>query len=317
MGGLFNSSVLDVAIGLACVYLLLAIVCTTVNEWIGGLFKVRAKMLEKAIGQLLDQQSLRFASPPLSSPPAGSPGDPTVEFLADFYKHPLVAGMMRDNAHPSYLPARTFADVVMDLATVRTQGSITFQNLEDGIKDLPDGDVKTALLTLLQTTEGKLENARKAIENWFDDTMDRVSGWYKRRTQIWTILIAVGITALTNADSIHIGRRLWSDPVVRSAIVEDAKARAQKTQGAEASSTDGSPLSAGERSLLGEIVGWQDVKQHNSTADWLERILGWAITAVAISLGAPFWFDLLNKIMNIRNAGKSPDEAAKKPEKKN
>jgi len=110
---------------------------------------------------------------------------------------------------------------------------------------------------------------------------------------------------------------LWSGPVVRSGIVEDAKARAQKTQGAEASSTDGSPLSAGERSLLGEIVGWQDVKQHNSTADWLERILGWAITAVAISLGAPFWFDLLNKIMNIRNAGKSPDEAAKKPEKKN
>jgi hypothetical protein len=49
---------------------------------------------------------------------------------------------------------------------------------------------------------------------------------------------------------------------------------------------------------------------------WLARLLGWMLTILAISLGAPFWFDMLNKLVNVRSAGKSPDEAAKTPGKK-
>jgi hypothetical protein len=71
-------------------------------------------------------------------------------------------------------------------------------------------------------------------------------------------------------------------------------------------------LSDKERDLLGQLVGWHsDWRQKWS---WLTP-LGWILTILAISMGAPFWFDMLNKVMNIRFAGRSPDEKAKVPEK--
>jgi hypothetical protein len=333
MSGLFNSTVLDVAIGIVFVYLLLAIICTAANEYIAGLLKTRSKMLEKALLQLLDNQP----SNTQNAATGGGDGKGQNGFLKDFYIHPLLTGMMRDKSHPSYLPARTFALAVMDLATPSRSGSITFADLEAGVKAMPDGDVKRTLLALLQNTNADLDAAQKAIEGWFDDTMDRVSGWYKRRTQLVTLLIALVITILTNADTIHVARRLWTDPVLRSAVVDEAKNRAQKPPPVSveykdkdnplkptSTAAEGNVISDKERALLGELIGWRTCKPNDppeSCTSWAgangpERLLGWILTILAISLGAPFWFDLLNKFMNIRSAGKSPDEAAKKPEKK-
>jgi hypothetical protein len=167
MGGLFNSTVLDVAVGLMFVYLLLALLCTTVNEWIAGLLGTRSKLLEKGIGQLLDSQSLTDKTA-------------TNQFLDEFYKHPLITGMMQGKTPPSYLSARAFAAAVMDIVTPKNPGSITFADLEDGIKDLPDGDVKTALLALVQNAHGQLQAAQSAIEAWLvqadDPNPDRCIG---------------------------------------------------------------------------------------------------------------------------------------------
>ncbi|MEP6707349.1 MAG: hypothetical protein ABJC05_07505, partial [Pyrinomonadaceae bacterium] len=158
---------------------------------------------------------------------------------------------------------------------------------------------------------------------------DRVSGWYKRRTQTWTIIVALLITLLANADTIHIARRLWGDPVLRSAIVEEAKVRAQKPQprvsveypdeddptNPTVTVNESNQLSGKEQELLGQVLGWRGAMTDNSWRDWGERLLGWLLTVLALSLGAPFWFDMLNKFMNIRSSGKSPDERAKAPEK--
>src|SRR5437868_6323164 len=106
---MLNSTVLDLVIGLVFVYLLLAIICSTMNEWIAGWLRVRSKTLATAITQLLDDQK-------------GS-GDATQSFLQQFYSHPLIAGMMSPgdkpaDSHPSYLSSRTFATAVMDIATI-------------------------------------------------------------------------------------------------------------------------------------------------------------------------------------------------------
>jgi hypothetical protein len=302
--GLFNSTVLDWAIGIVFVYLLLAILCTTINEWIAGITGVRAQTLKQAIAQLLDDQ-----------PHNG--GDPTKSFLAQFYAHPLIAGMMTpgkkaSDAHPSYLPSRTFATAVMDLATVGTQGSITFVTLESGIKNLPDGDVKTALLSLLQNASGDLNRAQKNIEHWFDDTMERASGWYKRRTQVVTVVVAAVLTIGTNADTVRIGHVLWTNNTLRSTIVEKAKKADTSASNARVEYEKNNPMkpvfkpAKDDLSMLSFVLGWQGEDLKDGKA-WLLRILGWFLSTVAISMGAPFWFDMLNKVMNVRNAGKKPD----------
>src|ERR1044071_3284356 len=113
-------------------------------------------MLERSISALLDTQ-------PIAQSQNSSEGEPT-QFLKSFYDHPIIAGMFRNSSHPSYIPARTFATAVIDLATSRKQGSITFADLESGIKEMPEGNVKKALLSLLQQADGELATARTAIE---------------------------------------------------------------------------------------------------------------------------------------------------------
>lgn len=314
--GLFNSTVLDVAIGLIFVYLLLAIICTAANEWLAALTKQRAKFLKKSLLQLLDNQPTKKD---------GSPG----AFIKEFYQHPLITGMMRDGSHPTYLAARTFSAVISDLLAADQSADAATRDLAAAAAAIPEGDVKKALVALAQHSKRDLKTAEEVIEEWFNDAMDRVSGWYKRRTQTWTIIVAIAITVIANADTIGISRRLWTDPVLRSAVVEEAKVRAQKPRprisveykdeddptNPTVTTNEGNQLSDQERALLGQLLGWRGSLNDNTWLNWLERLFGWMLTVLALSLGAPFWFDLLNKFINIRSAGKSPDEKSKKPEK--
>lgn len=310
---MFNSVILDVIIGLIFVYLLLSIMCTAANEWVAAMTRRRGETLRRGISQLLSNQAIRGDAAPDA-------------FLRAFYRHPLIASIKHDKNHPTYLAPRTFVAVVTDLLTASKPGSILFDDLETGGKDLPDGQVKTTVLALIQRSNRELETAQHAIEGWFNDAMDRVSGWYKRRTQIWTLVIAIALTLVANADTIQIVKRLRQDPVLRSKVVEEAKVRAQKpppTISVEYQNEDdptnptvinneGNELSSKEQEYLGELLGW-----HKPIRESLrpQIFLGWLLTVLALTLGAPFWFDMLNKFMNIRFAGKSPDEASKKPEK--
>ena len=318
MAGMFGSTVLDVAIGLVFVYLLLAIICTSANEILSGLTKSRGKLLKEGIQQLLGNQ------------PTSAAKNNSLALFEDFYKHSLITSMMRGNRHPAYLPARTFSTVLVDILAKDRVGRVDVASIEKGLEALPDGEVKESLLALIQSTEDEVGEVQLAIEGWFEDAMDRVSGWYKRRTQIWTVLLAIAITVLSNADTLQITRRLWQDPVLRSAVVEEAKNRAQKprpdvtveypnpddpTNPQITSTNEGNTVSPEEQVLLGQVLGWQNALQDKSARAWVERILGWLLTILAICLGAPFWFDLLNKFVNIRSAGKAPDEKPKKPKK--
>jgi hypothetical protein len=321
--GLFNSTILDVIIGLIFVYLLLAILCTAANEFVSALTRRRGVLLKKGVMQLLGNQPL--------------PGDELPDaFVRKFYQHPLIKSMMHDANHPAYISARTFSKVVTDLIKregparpdpANPEGSA---GLAAGANELPPGDVKRTLVALVEPAQ-EIHEAQDAIEGWFNDAMDRVTGWYKRRTQLWTIVIAAALTIVANADTVQITRRLWVDPVLRGAVIEGAKARAQKPPATisvdyaddadptvgTVTRTDnkGSEVSPEERQLLGQLIGWRGVVQNNNWKDWGERGLGWMLTVLALSMGAPFWFDLLNKFMNVRYAGKSPDESAKTPKK--
>lgn len=320
--GLFNSTVLEVVIGVIFVYLLLSILCTSANEWVAALTRRRGEMLRKGIRQLLESQKVRDDGA-------------TDAFLQEFYKHPLIASLKHDKNHPAYIAPRTFVAVITDLLTAAKPGSVGFVDFEKGAKELPDGNVKKSILALVQRSNQNFETVQLAVEGWFNDAMDRVNGWYKRRTQLWTVIIALFLTLVANANTIEIVRKYSRDPVLRSAVVEEAKVRAQKprpTISVEYKDEDdptnptitrneGNQLSQKEMDLLGQTLGWRDNVFYDASGKawgwrtWLERVIGWLLTLLAISLGAPFWFDILNKIVNIRFAGKSPVEGSKGPEK--
>jgi len=305
---MFNSAVLEVAIVLAFTYLLLSLICTTLNEWITRILKTRATMLEQGIQGLLAGQKITVDGK---------------SFADLFAAHPLIAGLRQDPSKPpSYIAPRAFALTVMDLVTQLQPGSITFVDLETGIKNLPEGCVKTSLLAAIQNAEGSLTKAQAGIENWFNDAMDRVSGWFTRRQHSISIVLAVLITIFANADSLSMANRLWISPTLRQEIVAKAATAPDPNspKNPQVDKPDDTPFK-GELSLqsqLGDLVGWNSdytVRYHGNLGDTVlgafRHIPGWLLTIFAVSLGAPFWFDLLSKFMSVRSSGPPPDEAQK------
>src|SRR5438105_1877995 len=163
--------VLDVAIGLSFLYLLLALSCTTINELIAGAFSRRAKVLREGIEHLLGDKDLA----------AAIYRHPTIESLAKPYK--------KLGATPSYIPSDRFAAALTDQIT----GTYSLTNkdaLAAGIKNLPPA-VSKQLTVLLDIAKGDPDEFRKCVASWYDQTMDRVSGWYKRIVQRQTYAIAI------------------------------------------------------------------------------------------------------------------------------
>lgn len=317
-----NNPILEVAIGISFIYLLLALMCTTANEMIAGWLNIRAKTLEQGIERMLG----------------------TKELKDKLYQHPLIKSMAEnDKSIPSYIPADKFATALVSQLG-GAGGASNVATLESGAK-AAGGHLPEVMNAILHDPQLNPAQIQKKVEEWFDQSMDRVSGWYKRKAQLSTLLLAIGITLATNADTVLIMRRLWLDPSLRASVVEQAKSRVQQQPEALPTATysdpdnpdsgepvkvEYPPISDQEHELLAQFMGWgSDWEEHarlvsqNAGAGWFpvmtqwlvfllkNRLLGWILSALAISLGAPFWFDTLNRFMRVRNAGVSPKESDK------
>jgi hypothetical protein len=285
---MFGSAILDTAIGLVFVYLLVSLIVSAANELLAGLLRWRANNLFLGIQQLLQDQS-------------------TTGLVNSFYNHPLIAGLSSRGRKPSYIPSRTFALTLLDIIAPLTGSSNrTLDDLKAGIDKLPSS-LQVTFRVLLDEAGSDIEKFKTQLEVWFNSTMERASGWYKRKTQAVQLALALAIVVLVNIDSVRIARSLSG---VNSPLRDSIKQAAQSL--VQAGLPQGSPaaqLSAATETIgnLALPIGWVNSAFGPST------ILGWIITALAASLGAPFWFDLLNRFVNVRASGKAPEEEPKSP----
>lgn len=281
---------LDVAIGLIFVYLVMSLVCTAVREFAAAVFNARAKNLEDGIDDLL----------------------PSLKDL--FYGHALIQSLNENGKKPSYIPAKTFALALLDLVA---HGASTADELKTAIEKVQNERVKQALLVLLHDANGELHKLVANVERWFEDAMDRVSAWYKRRTQWILVGLAIAIAFAANVDTIRIANTLSHDRALRDALVAQAQAYAQQhPNGVQDADAAPKAVAADVRAIttLGVPLGWSAPPKAPpmDAGDYARKLVGLLLSAFAISLGAPFWFDMLNKIMTIRAAGDTPNENQKK-----
>jgi hypothetical protein len=261
-------TILDIALGLALVYLAFSIVCSTSLEWVSAVFARRAKMLKAGIEQLL-----------------GGAGAP---LAAGFHAHPMIAGLKKTNGYPNYISSSTFARVLTSLALdIKRNGGLVTLAAKPGLKPAE----KTLVESLVAGAETVAE-AERRIEQWFTGGMERVSGWYKRWTQLYTIAAALVVVGTCNVDTIQIARELNRNAALRTAMAERAVRVANSGTVEEA------------KKELKEI----DLPfAEREEGPWsLEHLLGLTLSVFAISLGAPFWFDLLNRLVNLRQTGVKP-----------
>jgi hypothetical protein len=269
---------------------------------------------------------------------------------------------------------------------------------------LADGTLKHSLQSILKEAKNRadnwdeaLANARQGVEKWFDEYMDRVSGWYKRNTQLIILILALFIASVGNVDTIAIGRTLWVDTTLREAVANQAttfvvpaeepeEVEVDEEEAAESEPGETKPVDESDEGMsgtdneteetiseeeaaeidqtptvaelqdqlrnLGLPIGWYALNDGQNTLldsfvtelpidglddeakvkaaekrleelavqgqtfsgvgnRWPLKVAGIIMTALAVSLGAPFWFDLLGKLVNMRSTGKPEGEASK------
>jgi len=164
----------------------------------------------------------------------------------------------------------------------------------------------------VDAAEGRLDLARKNIETWFDDAMDRVSGWYKQKVQAILIGLAVGVSIGLNADTISIAHNLWLSPTLRQGVVTAAESYINENDTLEQREQTLDQLQRRLRNL-DLPLGWSRQALPDDFWPWVQKIIGLAITIAAVSLGAPFWFDLLNKVAKLRATGQVPEKTSDLP----
>lgn len=182
MPDLSGSAVLDTAIGLAFLFALLALIASGINESIAGFLRLRARNLEGALRHMLERTD-----------------DPDAENPASMHRmmaEPMLDSLSPEGGKPSYIPSPVFATTLLDLldllAPADDEQADPVAALTAKIDEkLPAGRLRSTLLVLVREAQGDRDRLRAGIERWYDATMDRVSGWYKRRAQ--RILLAIGV----------------------------------------------------------------------------------------------------------------------------
>ncbi len=444
---MFNSVVLDVFIGLIFIYLLYSLLATILQEIISRKLTLRARNLLKAVRIMLEDTSTESSKLKMFLMDFAiwkkytSKGAAVDTFSKAFYLHPTIKYLGENGlkSKPSYIHPENFSQTVIQLlrgdkydGTI-PQMDMIYETLfnQKGVLTLDDSKVtidKETLKHLQQMyldAQKDLDRFRALLEDWFNETMDRAMGWFKKKVQL--ILFGLGfiMAVIFNVDTIAIYKLLAKDKGARDQMVQlaitsnkqtdsltklmrpvryvqykydsvtkktDSTVVTKDTSYAPLSNISDSALKMAFTSVKDDIgkanstagIGWtyndscdkyddffgarkdslearkqllsreidsvkglkdrsaakvdsvaflltaaKNVTQSDSLAllasqqkfhhgnwfvggvnqkNWYLTLLGWWITALAISLGAPFWFDMLNKVVQLRGTGPKPSD---------
>ena len=301
---MFGSQAIEVAIGLVLAFFLLATAASAVVEVISALYQKRAQDLEAALNRM---QGASGTATDLVGKPQSKVQETSV-FMAisppDVKRGiwPIKWGTVK----PSYLSAKAFADAVAEMIVKAKHATTTADELYDALPPT----LRDRLQPIVSEVKSDATAIKAGLESWFDDTMARLEGSYKRWAQIWLFVVALALVIGANASAYRMADVLYRDPAVRAAVTQSATATATAGQSADSQSiTDNLDKVADTVSSLDSLglpVGWHHWNKPGGT--WA-TILGWLVTALLVMLGAPFWFGVLTKLVSLRSTGERPAKA--------
>lgn len=294
-------SALNIIIGLAAVYTAFSLLASWLNEGISTFSNLRADTLKDGIKQMVGSAELRDK----------------------LYGQPsIVAAQSPSGRDPSYLAANQFSLAVTSMLNtawlIGQTGQSAFTALSASVSELPDSQLKSTLTSILAQSGADAKAFVSGVEAWFNANMDRITGWYRRNAQLWLLGIGLALALCFNVDSIRLGQSFIGTPLNLDACkLQGAPADAQQcvsrsvfsqlTLGWKDPSYCPKASSVGNKTPLNAIPScwaWDSVTEWGW---WIfDKIVGVLLTAVALSLGAPFWFDTLSNFVNVRGSGPPP-----------
>jgi hypothetical protein len=294
---------LEVAIGLAVLFLVLSLSASAVVEIIGNTFKLRASGLERAVGSMLGQadagqEDVTKMFLESATIKALREADTAWTILGKPKRSKTVV-IEGKRKMPARIPARAFADGVVDVLTKVKSSADTSTDLYGR---LPSA-LQDRLKPMLEETGSDLLALKAKLEQWFDDSMRNLDEMYRRWSKKLLFIIGLVLTIMLNASTIGVAQDLWSDSLTRESVVAAADQLAQEGSPGNDDPADSFEDVADELAVLdaaGIPLGWGDIE-----LGWVwltTSVLGWFITACLVMLGAPFWYDILTRMFAARRA---------------
>ncbi|MBX2921740.1 MAG: hypothetical protein KF746_06090 [Chitinophagaceae bacterium] len=288
-------------------------------------------------------------------------------FAANITEHPLYKRSAENSVFykkPAYLSADVFSDMLIDVLGKKASAPVLLKDIKNNLDDLDERgmnpELKNILTIYINQANGDMVRFKGLIEDWYNQQMDRVKGWYKRQTSRILLVIGFALAIAFNVNTIQIAGKLAENDKARDKLAQQATewVKANPSIPASANLIDStlsdSAFKVAKQNFLKASAAYQ--KEIDSATNllgmgwgsgvldreisyrqlcWIEYpvklvfdfiipdaalsvyyeitrnpaiLIGFLITAFAVSFGAPFWFDLLNKVVNIRSAGKNPNE---------
>ncbi len=331
------NALLETVISLTYLYVLVSLLLSFLSEAVASYLRRRELFLKDSIDRILNDPNnknygeLLYEHPLVWSLRKNEKRFPTY-ISAEIFSETLIDLLKRDASLP-HLHRTTDGKLVESHENERSE----FQILKEGIHQLHDSDFKTRVRTFLDSSL-TISEFQKYLMDWYNEYQMNISQWYAKKSKKLLFFLAIPLVIFLNFDSLHVFKRLMNDEVIRTVLVADAKAFAENEQQLKnyglQNDTTGVMLQTSPQEHLAKFkeiqevlysanlpIGWSCAPEENDTGvnsieqtwncikskfcsssimDKLMTLIGWFVSIVAISFGAPFWFDILKKLFSVK-----------------
>ncbi len=321
---MLNTAILDIVIALAFTYFILALMVSSINEGISNVLNMRGNMLKNSLFNLFYKSDDESNSTPLNNI--------TKEFKKEVDPHwqnclkkildtPFIDSLRSEaDKFPKYIPPKNFVQAMMQFLKEQldTHDESNFLNelkakLEKNELEMIQGKFKAKLLEFIDRSQNNIDAFKNEVETFYTHSVDNLRDWYRRKVKLLMFLYGLLMAIAFNVDSFYMGKVLWQNP-------NQAVEFLGTMQNYQKSPTDGTKTDTTIQRVIQSTVkdigknyalikpmpiGWDKTKVKEAVADFwsvIHKIFGWLVTAMAVSLGAPFWYELFNKLLSVRKS---------------
>jgi hypothetical protein len=267
-----------------------------ITQWINEFLETRGKALERYLVKIVGDKKIEdlIKLPQLQS------------LRPIRYKNFFsVFGSVTESKKIEKIPVATLVDAYFDLVGLTSKEDLNLAQLAELVDRLPDSEGKQAFIQWIQQGVTNIDDLRKRTTAYFTGLMEQAAATFRSNARSFVIILSIGITVLFGTDSIQLARTLWTNAELRALTVAKAEMVVQQ-EGTDATIDD----------LIHELgdmtikIGWWQTERPANGADamtWVSfillKVLGLGLTAVAVSQGSSFWYDLLKKIVSPSKGG--------------
>lgn len=249
------------------------------------------------------------------------------EWLDKLFEHPLLSNFRLDKAKPADSLDPNILATAITAVVLPKDG----ETIKEAISKLPDGQFREILSASLDSVEVKngqdlnrdaqIKLLEGEILSWVESYNKKISQWYKNLTRKYLFVVGLIVAISFNVDVLHVGDTLWKDAKLSEEIASSAETFLEKhssvsptdTIAFTASIEDAQKIIADYQQSQTLPIGWGDAKcfcsKEVSGGMIFKKILGYLLAAFTVTLGAPFWYDALRNVIDIKSMVKPKKSA--------